>query len=404
MHMMRPMTARLTSAIAAALCAATTVNAQQRDPYPATLHFGTGMINIPVAWVSPRSYDTWIQTSAKTIPWAEGTGKEQGLASSINTNISMDVHFLSRFSLGVSAYSQNPEYGVFGQALLLRDRPGTYLPGVAVGFRNLGPYECEDRLLVGHDIVLNPETNEYEEVCARPGLKTNGTFFGVATKEVSFGASSGTVPTSSMGFTVGFGNGLFSDDGDYGVIYNEKGTIASGLFLGGRFSTHPTTNITLHFMAENDGWDYNAGMVADYRGITLGVYGTELEEGTKRDLTRRWGNEFNYTKFNVSLGYSGNIIDIARGVILRTRITELTREQDRLRLEVRTRERRIAALEATLRRAQAGELADIDKRRQQIDRDLESERDAIRKANERLQELERSRPPATPPPAPSLSR
>ena len=25
---------------------------QQRDPYAATLHYGTGLINIPVAWVS----------------------------------------------------------------------------------------------------------------------------------------------------------------------------------------------------------------------------------------------------------------------------------------------------------------------------------------------------------------
>ena len=205
------------------------------------------------------------------------------------------------------------------------------------------------------------------------------------------------MPQSSLGLTLGYGNGLFSDDGGLGKQYNDKGQIAKGLFLGGRYVTHPTLNTSLTVLAENDGWDYNAGIVGDWRGISLGLYGSELEEGGRENFAEGF-NLYNYTKFNVSLGYSGNIVDISRGVLLRSRITELTREQQRLRAEIAARERRIRGLEDALRKAQAGELADIARRRQALEAELQAERDAIRRANERLRDLQSGRP--TPPPPP----
>jgi hypothetical protein len=147
----------------------------------------------------------------------------------------------------------------------------------------------------------------------------------------------------------------------------------------------------------------DAGVVGDWRGISLGIYGTELEEGSRSDAKcARNGaalcRVYNYAKFNVSLGYSGNIIDISRGVILRSRITDLAREQQRLRAEIAARERRIAGLEVSLRRAQASELAQIAAQRQALEKQIADEREAIRQATERLQQLERSRtPPANPP-------
>jgi hypothetical protein len=153
-------------------------------------------------------------------------------------------------------------------------------------------------------------------------------------------------------------------------------------------------------LGENDGWDWNAGALFDWRGIMVGVYGTELEEGSTRDP-----NSFliyNYRKWNASLGYRGNVFDIAHGVILRTRITDLTREQQRLRLEIALRERRIRGLEVALRKAQAGELADIARRRQEMERQVQEERDAIRRAEERLRQIqEGQQPPAQPTPPPA---
>jgi len=177
-----------------------------------------------------------------------------------------------------------------------------------------------------------------------------------------------------------------------------KGTLVEGLFLGGRVSFHPTLNTTLTVMAENDAWDWNAGALFDWRGITIGFYGTELEEGSRDPLKCELCRVYNYRKWNLSLGYAGNLIDISRGVILRTRVTELTREQYRLRAEIANRERRIQALEVALRRAQAGELADIARRREELERQIQEERDAIRRAEERLQNIERNPPPPTTPP------
>jgi hypothetical protein len=396
---MRTMRSRLgitPYALAATLLFASAMPAQdatsvQPLPYPATLQFGTGLINIPVAWVSARNADMWLNTSGKTIEHYINVDA-MNWATKWNTNIAIDTHWLGRFSIGAAAYSQNPEWGFFGQVMLLReDQFGGYLPSLAVGVRNIGPYDKSDRLLIAHDIAL--EGVEYNEEVAAvfDDFKTTPTLYAVATKE--FGSAAGT----SGSFTLGWGNGIFSEDGGLGDEYNMKGQLAEGLFLGGRVSFHPTLNSTLTVVAENDAWDWNAGIVGDYRGITLGIYGTELEEGSRDPAKCGLCRVYNYRKWNVSLGYSGNLIDISRGVILRQRVTDLTREQYRLRAEIANRERRIRALEVALRRAQAGELAEIARRREELERQIQEERDAIRRAEERLRDVERRPPQSNPP-------
>jgi hypothetical protein len=324
MRTMRSAVGSMPRAFAGLLLLASAASAQdvptpQRTPYPATIQFGTGLINIPVAWVSPRNADMWLNTSGKTIEHYINVDA-MNWATKWNTNIAIDTHWLGRFSVGAAAYSQNPEWGFFGQVMLLREEQfGGVVPSVAVGVRNIGPYDHSDRLLIAHDIQL--EGVEYGEARASlfDGLKSTPTLYAVATKE--FGSPAAT----SGSFSLGWGNGIFSDDGGLGDEYNMKGTLVEGLFLGGRVSFHPTLNTTLTVMAENDAWDWNAGALFDWRGITLGLYGTELEEGSRDPLKCGLCRVYNYRKWNVSLGYAGNLIDISRGVILRTRVTELTR-------------------------------------------------------------------------------
>jgi hypothetical protein len=403
MRTMRSAFGLMPRALAASLLLASAVSAQDaptvlRTPYPATIQFGTGLINIPVAWVSPRNADMWLNTSGKTIEHYVDPDA-MNWATKWNTNIAIDTHWLGRFSIGAAAYSQNPEWGFFGQVMLLREEQfGGAVPSVALGVRNIGPYDHSDRLLIAHDIRLDSASLQYVEDRSTvfDDLKTTPTFYAVATKEF------GTPAATSGSFSVGWGNGIFNDDGGLGERYNAKGTIVDGLFLGGRVSFHPTLNTTLTVVAENDAWDWNAGALFDWRGITLGLYATELEEGSRDPAKCDLCRIYNYRKWNVSLGYAGNLIDISRGVILRTRVTELTREQYRLRAEIANRERRIRALEVALRRAQAGELADIARRREELERQIQEERDAIRRAEERLQNIERRPPPQqTPPPSSS---
>jgi hypothetical protein len=312
----------------------------------------------------------------------------------VNTNLSAETHWMGRFTVGASYYDQNPDWGLFGQVLLLRDGDVPFLPGLAVGVRNLGNCKTQDRFFAGCDVQLDSAgTYQRVEGAFYKDFNTRGTLYGVLTKEVGTRSFIGSLPGSAS-FTLGWGNGVFSDDGNLGDAYNSKGTIAKGLFGGVRLATHPSLNTTLNFLVENDGWDWNAGLQGDWRGITLGVYGTELEQSSTRDPRTLI---YNYRKWNVGLGYSGNIIDISRGVILRTRITALAREEQRLRYEIRNRERRIQVLEVALRRAQAGELADIEKRRRELESEVSAEREAIRQANERLKQIEQGQRPQTPP-------
>ena len=395
MRIMRRGIATLTCALAATVVAAQRVDAQQVDPYHATLYQGTGLVTIPVAWVSPNSFDSWFAITGKNLPSQVG----QKFASRWNTNVALDVHMFGRASVGVAAYDQNIDYGFFGQVLLLQDKVGTPLPGVAIGVRNIGPGNHEDRFFVAHDIRL--QGGKYNKVVdpAYADFKTSPTVYGVLTKQFSLGSPTAAVPAPQIGVTAGFGNGLFSEDGGLGDAYNDKGTIAKGLFLGARYSMHPSLNTTLDVMAENDGFDYNAGVVYDWRGLSVGVYGTELEEGSQKHTGLY--DVYNYTKFNVSLGYSGNIIDISRGVLLRTRITELTREQQRLNAEISARNRRIQGLEVALRKAQAGELAGMAARRAELEKSVQEERDAIQRAEERLRNIQQNPSAPTTPPATS---
>ena len=388
-------------AFVATLAIVPAAHAQEgNEPYPATLHYGTGLINTPVAWVSPVSGDGWFNISGKRIQYYGAA--DASFATQFNTNVSLDTHWAGRFSVGISAYSQNPEWGFFGQAVLLKDNQVSFLPGIAVGVRNLGPYEHEERFLVGHDIQLVGD--EYQEVVVDSGFETSPTFYGVATKDFVLSSMNARLPATRMSLSVGYGNGIFSDDGDNGEYYNAKGTIASGLFLGTRIVMHPTLNSTVTVLAENDAWDWNAGAVFNWRGLSAALYATELEEGGRENEDAP--QIYNYTKINFALGYSGNIFDVARGVILRTRITDLTREQQRLRMDIAARNRRIAGLEVTLRQAQAGELTEIARRRAELEQQISEDRAAIQDATRRLEELERrgnptrpvTPPPTSPPP------
>lgn len=373
--------ALLLGALAIALVRVAPLGAQElADWYPGTLRFGTGLINTPVAWVAPGMGAFWLTASGTTISGPKGA--DLTLEELMNTNIALDSHWFGRVSLGLSGYSQDPQWGFFGQALLLRDNELSVLPALAVGVRNVGKYRREDRLLVAYDRNgLAPYAS---------GFETSPTVYAVATKSAVLGGARAS-------FSVGYGNGLFSDDGGLGAAYNRRGQVAKGLFFGSRvlFNPAPATNVTV--MAENDGWDWNAGVVASWHGVSLGLYGTELEEGGKSPDKGPLYGVYNYAKFNVSLGYSTSIGRFGSGLLLRTRVSDLEREQQRLRTEIGLRERRIASLEASLREAQAGELAQVLRRREELEAQLQAERDAIRRAEERLRQLQQGQQPTTPP-------
>ncbi len=394
MRSMRPWVGPLI-VISAATLLSTALHAQQSDPYPMTINWGTGLINIPTAWVSPRSSDVWLSLSQKDLP-SQPDVAAMNWMTRWNQNAAIDMHWAGRVSTGFSLYDQNPDWGFFGQVLLLRQSEGSFWPSVSVGALNVGPYTHEDRFLIGTDVRLGADGRYHKYVdSAFSGFHTANTLYAVATKDFTLSERGGG---TSLGITVGAGNGLFSQDGGLGSRYAHGGTIARGFFGGARFVTHPSLNTTFTLMAENDGWDYNAGALIDWRGITLGAYETELEHLNGRSPAGM--NIYGYHKLNIALGYSGNLVDISRGFILRGHITELAREQQLLRFQIAERNRRIRGLEVALAKAQNGELATIAERRAELQKQVDAEQEEIRKAEDRLRQLERQQQQPQPPPQP----
>jgi len=393
--------------VAGAICAARPVMAQDTTPatpsaadassvperFGPTMQFGTGLIYIPTAWVSPNSGDFFLSVSGVRIP--SYVNATNDLLAYFNGNGAIDTHWLGRFDVGLSIYSNNPEWGFFGSVLALKDGQfKSWLPAISVGFRNLGPYTHEDRYLIGHDITVDASgsvhgfTPFYFE-----GFHTAPTVYIVATKSIAL-----PVPIpSTVSLTVGEGNGLFSQTGGLGASYSNQGTVAPGFFFGVQGTTHPVRDLSVAVLAENDGFDYNAGVRVDYLGLGVGVYGSELQEGG-RHLQQDF-LIYNYKKLNVVFSYSGNFRSIAHGVFLRSEISELEHERAVMRTEIARRERRIQQLQVQLNKLQGSALNDVDRQRQALESQLKDEQDAIRRANERLQQLQGGQAPQAVPPA-----
>jgi hypothetical protein len=359
-----------------------------RDPYESTLTYGTGLIDDPVAWVSPASSDFWLTYGVTRIPSVPGPVSSSPFRYG-NGNLSLDTHWLKRFSVGVSLYSNNPEWGAFGQFLLLRDGDIAFLPGIAIGARNVGPFDHEDRYLVGHDITV--DSLGHQHTFTPPfyaNFHTAPSLYIVATKEILL--PDAPLTFTSLSFTVGGGDGVFNDDGGQGAAYNRHGTVVSGLFFGVRAVSRPTPNTVIAIMAENNGFDYNAGIVATWRGIGLGVYGKELEESWRRSPSGYL--VYNYKKIAMNFIYNGNFSQLTHGSVLRAQISGFTRERRRLRAEIERRDKKVRLLEQQLVALEGSDLAEVARQRAALEQQLEQEREAIRRAEERLKQLEGTPP------------
>jgi hypothetical protein len=302
--------------------------------------------------------------------------------------VTIDTHWLQRFDVGLSVYNNNPEWGFFGQVLAVRDGQfASFMPAIAIGARNIGPFPHEDRFLIGTDVGIDSSGSTHQVVAPYfKNFETAPTFYGVATKSIAIN----TKALSSISLTVGGGDGLFSDNGGLGAAYDKSGTLVRGMFFGVRTVTHPTPNTLISLIGENDGWDYNAGIVGAWRGLYAGFYVQELDKGSTVSATSL--NLYNYRKYDFALGYSGNFHDVVNGHVLRTQITELEREQQELRVEIAHREQMIGKLQTRLAQLEQGEFGNVASQRQQLERELQEERDAIQKATDRLKQLQGGQP------------
>lgn len=350
--------------------------------YTPTLTFGTGLINAPAAWVSPSHGDIWISTSARG--FNQGTLSPRPNGSIWDLTLTADAHLFGRLSLGGSIYgTNNQQVGAHAALLLYRQQPDVkWLPSVAVGVRNVGASGRQDRYVTGVKRVV--DVLPASQQGAKALIDGSPSVYGVATREFSWDGG-------TLGLTAGYGTGLFRNDGGMDTVYNKSGTLAAGVFVGSRLAVPLSKTSTMSLLLENDGWDWNAGVVFTSGPLTIGLMATELEETKGIPDNEPLAN---WTKTNLIFGYTGSIPEIIRGSRQRAEAVELELEARRLRREVAQRDLRMRELNAQIARARLRADAEALAQRAALEKALEQEREAAKRAADRLQQVK----PGTKPP------
>ena len=365
--------------------------------FPQTLYWGSGLIDIPVAWAPPLNGDFALSYSGKRFR-ADPVTTKLNYNDRLNSQLTLSAAALGRLEGGVAFYSSNPEYGFFIRGVLVREedlvtRGGVYrwLPAVAVGARNLGKYSHIDRFGTGYQLL--PPTPDDPDARHQPdslhlNFDTAPTLYVVATKSLVVDRWHGM----GLSLTLGGGNGLFSDDGGLGGAYAKNST--GGVFFGAMADFPISPDFRLAVMGENNAWDYNLGASATYRGIRAGLYVTELGAGSSSSTA----SFYNYRKFAFTLGWQGNVLALFRGDFLQKHADRLAQERAQLLTDISERQRRVAALELELDRYEAQNLLELEQRRAAAEVQLRQEKDALRRLEDRLKRVEQQR--GTQPPQP----
>ena len=378
-----------------------TAAAAQQD-YPQTLYWGSGLIDIPVAWVSPLNGDFALNYSAKRFRVDPVTTKIN-YNDRMNSQLTLSAAALGRLEGGVAFFSSNPEYGFFVRGVLVSEedlnlRGGAlkWFPALAVGMRNLGKYSHIDRFGIGYSLL--PPTAEDPDARHEPdslhlGFDTAPTLYVVATKSMVFDQFHGM----GLSLTLGAGNGLFSDDGGLGAAYAKNAT--GGLFYGAMAEFPVTPEFSVNVMLENNAWDFNLGASAVYRGLRAGFYVTELAAGSSESSSASLSPEryYNYRKIAFTLSWQSNLLGLVRGDFLQKRADRLAHERQQLLVDIDDRQRRVAALQSELDRYEAQNLLELEQRRAAVETQLRQEKETLRRLEDRLKRLEQQR--GVPPPA-----
>lgn len=342
-------------------------------PYSTTLSFGTGLVRIPVAWVSPNSGDLFASVSALVI--SGGSYTPNANTTRWNFDETLEAHIAGRLSLGASLYSVSEQsIGAFARYLLVRqtDDSPKWLPSLAIGARNIGATSRVDRYVAGDHHVADNVPGALGSGLGK--IDGNPTLYVVATREWKFAKNSASL-------SLGYGNGLFSNSGGLDTAYSNRGTIAKGLFVGGRMVFPITTNTSFTFMAENDGFDWNSGALLTWGHTSAGVYVTELEEGVGGPRNHTLAN---FTKTGLMVSYNASIPDIITGSRQRTEAAEAQLRAKRLRQEIDQRTERIRELQDQLAKASQGASKTNAALAADLAKQLEAEQAAMKAATEKL--------------------
>ena len=400
-HGMRRLAVAATTAVCAALLLVQPLRAQTE--FGQTLTWGSGLIDIPTAWVAPLSGDFALNWSAKSLQTSPAIPQYD---NSFAAKGALQVALFGRAELGMSVLAGDFEHGFYGQALLLdqndfRGKSGAFLPSIAFGVRNVGPYSHIDRFGLGYEQVL-PSDGGSAPVIVPDSLhrdfKTGNTLYGVATKSFSLTDLRSAWPDIGVSLTVGYGNGLFSNHGSI-PLRDYAADATGGLFYGIKTDFRPSTNTMISVMAENNAWDFNVGAALSFRGIRAGGAVTELAAGSANLTAADPASAlYRYPKVNFTLGWQSNIFALLRGNVLENRAAALRKQRDVLLADIAQRQTHIAQLQGEIRRYEAQNLLELEERRAQAQTELQTETEALHRLEDRLKRIESETQGESPPP------
>ncbi|HET7585521.1 MAG TPA: hypothetical protein VFK13_11475 [Gemmatimonadaceae bacterium] len=361
--------------------------ARAQQGYTQTLYWGSGLVDIPVAWASPVTGDLALNFSGMSL-------NSDFTSDQLNGHGTAMLSLFGRAELGMAFFTRFAQWGAFGRVVLLdadsytrRSGAPGWLPSVAIGFRNLGPYSHADRFALGY-----PRRSPRDSAdVLHQGFDTSPTIYGVLTKSLRLAELHEGWPHLDVSATLGAGNGLFSDDGGLGDAYSQHSH--NGIFGGLRVAGSPARYTTVAVMLEDNSWDYNLGATVDYRGLRAGVYWMGVGASTPNGQPELFDN----SRFAFSVGWQTNLLGLVRPDILQRRQEELARQRQELQEQVAQRQQRIAQLEEEIHRLEAQNMLELEQRRAQAEAELRSEREALRRLEERIRQLEQQqRPPKSP--------
>ena len=377
--------------------------ARAQQGFPQTLYWGSGLIDIPIAWAPTLTGDFAIGYSGKRFS-VDPTATSLDYNDRLNSQLTLSAGLFGRLEGGVAFFSSNPEYGFFLRGVLVTEddltaRGGAlrWLPAVAVGARNLGKYSHIDRFGIGYRLLPpTPEDPDAEHApdSLHQNFDTAPTLYAVATKSVVLNQIRESWPGIGVSLTMGVGNGLFSDDGGLGGAYAKNAT--GGFFYGAAVDIPASNDWRFTLLAENNAWDFNLGASASYRGLRAGMYVTELGAGSSSTDASGAQGVYNYRKVAFTLGWESNVQALLHGDFLQKRADRLASEREQLLADITARQRRVAALEIELGRLEAQNLLELEQRRAAAEVQLRQERDALRRLEDRLKRVEQQRGTTSP--------
>jgi len=281
---------RWTLGLATAALALTAQVAAAQTTMPSTLRFGSGYLDVPSATVLPHlaiqgTYSGWFTNQSPTLVADINSGAVIGTGPAVFTeyyqDASLTVGLFNRVEVGATLQQLGDidnggnMLGYFGRVAILK--PGEYGGlGLAAGVRYM------DAPNYDNGFEYQPNRLGYADRRARgdytgtrESFDSETSFYGVGTFNLA-GPDVAWLPKNDVTFTLGWGNGLFQEGGDFEWY---SFTDSDGWFSAASWAWGLGDVALLHLIGEWNGFDLNTGIQLDAGGIRVGAHLLGLNHG-----------------------------------------------------------------------------------------------------------------------------